>query len=137
MIPDLLRERGRPTSTTLAVICIIGATGIHKSVFNDSWVVGFWRADHGGNGDRAREGPRSPCSLPSTRAKRTRRSAAGLLLVIDIGQRLPLASFTMKHAPNAPLSSNVQGAGKWCSGIIYHRPLSASRVIAAYVGRLN
>lgn len=27
---------------------MIGVTGFPNQVFNDSWVVGFWRADHGG-----------------------------------------------------------------------------------------
>ena len=56
MIPDLLRERGPPTSTTLAVICIIGATGIHKSVFNDSADAG---RPAGARASRARRGQRT------------------------------------------------------------------------------
>jgi hypothetical protein len=28
---------------------MIGATGFPNQIFNDSWVVGFWRADHGGH----------------------------------------------------------------------------------------
>jgi hypothetical protein len=30
-------------------IGLIGATGFPNLVFGDSWVVGFWRADHGGH----------------------------------------------------------------------------------------
>src|SRR5260221_12207475 len=28
---------------------LIGETGFPNQIFNDSWVVGFWRADHGGH----------------------------------------------------------------------------------------
>src|ERR1700743_2721777 len=28
---------------------MIGETGFPNQIFNDSWVVGFWRADHGGH----------------------------------------------------------------------------------------
>jgi hypothetical protein len=28
---------------------LIGETGFPIQIFNDSWVVGFWRADHGGH----------------------------------------------------------------------------------------
>jgi hypothetical protein len=28
---------------------LIGATGFPNQVFDDSWVVGCWRADHGGD----------------------------------------------------------------------------------------
>ena len=37
-------------STTLADFWrLIGETGFPNQIFNDSWVVGFWRADHGGH----------------------------------------------------------------------------------------
>src|SRR5258705_10267666 len=37
-------------STTLAdFLLLIGETGFPNRIFNDSWVVGFWRADHGGH----------------------------------------------------------------------------------------
>jgi SRSO17 transposase len=28
---------------------LIGETGFPNQIFNDSWMVGFWRADHGGH----------------------------------------------------------------------------------------
>jgi hypothetical protein len=28
---------------------ILSGTGFPNQFFNDSWVVGFWRADHGGH----------------------------------------------------------------------------------------
>src|SRR5258705_13402579 len=37
-------------STTLAdFLLLIGETGFPNRIFNDPWVVGFWRADHGGH----------------------------------------------------------------------------------------
>jgi hypothetical protein len=29
------------------IIALTGETGFPNQIFNDSWVVGFWRADHG------------------------------------------------------------------------------------------
>jgi hypothetical protein len=31
------------------VLRLIGVTGFPNQIFDDSWVVGFWRADHGGH----------------------------------------------------------------------------------------
>ncbi len=39
----------RPSTTLADFVGLIGATGFPNQVFNDSWVVGCWRADHGGH----------------------------------------------------------------------------------------
>ena len=38
-----------PLALLWQILRLIGETGFPNQIFGDSWVVGFWRADHGGH----------------------------------------------------------------------------------------